>query len=658
MAHRPFPSLGRVVACAALAALGAGCTNNPYPPGESNGSVQYLNFGDDLKSLDPTFSFTTTESALLDTVCPSYYRYHYLKQTPLRLELQLGAKEPVRRALPGGGEEWTFTIRRDLRFPDDPCFPGGKGRGVVARDFVYSFQRMADPKGEFPLAGVLESNVAGWREYAAGFARERTGFADPNYDRTFPAVSVDPHDPYTFRVRLVRPYPQLRFLMAMHCTTPQAREAVEHYGDEYRRHPVGCGGYRLAEYVPKQRLVLRRNPTGHAGSYPTEGDPGDQEAGLLAPAGEPLPRTDTIVYSMIKETTSAWNLFLQGYLDETSLNSNNFSQVMGSGGSLSPRMRAMDIRLQRAPQTAVYYLAFNLRDPVFGGYAPERRKLRQAISLAVDSREFIDLALQGNGTPAQWMLPAGIFGHDPNYRNPYRTVDIARAKVLLAEAGYPDGKDAQTGERLVLHLDTSFTTATGRTYFGLLRNQIERIGIRVEHRATNGNQFQDKVHRRRHQCIFYGWFADYPDPENFVFLLAGENAVSGPNYAFHENAEYDRLFDQVRAMDDSPERKRLLDAMRAIAVEECAWVPLYHPVTVSLNHAWVDGEKPNPLANDGLLYRGVDHRLRAARIEEWNRPVVLPLALAGAGAMLAAIPAVRVVRRRANRRLRVAEEES
>jgi ABC-type oligopeptide transport system substrate-binding subunit len=154
---------------AAMAISNIGCTNNPYPAGESKRNVHYLNFGEDPKSLDPTFSFTTVESNVLDVITPSYFRYHYLQQNPVRLVLNLGTKEPTRTRTPDGGEVWTFTVRKDLRFSNDVCFPDAKGRAITAADFIYSWKRMADPKIGYPLTGVFEDNVIGWKEYAAAF---------------------------------------------------------------------------------------------------------------------------------------------------------------------------------------------------------------------------------------------------------------------------------------------------------------------------------------------------------------------------------------------------------------------------------------------------------------------------------------------------------
>ncbi|MGC4042565.1 MAG: ABC transporter substrate-binding protein [Armatimonas sp.] len=655
--------------CAAFLGLAAlaltGCNNNPYPAGESQGNVLYRTLGEDPKSLDPTFSYTVDEAYVCDVIYPSFYNYHPIKR-PFAITLNIGASEPVRKAVPGG-EEWRFTFRKDLRFQDDPCFPGGKGRAITANDVVYSFKRMCDPKNNCPVASFFEDKVLGWKEYSKVFAdaleaKDEAARAK-NYDAILPGVTVDPADPYTVVIKLNQAYPQLKYLMAMHFTTPQAREAVEKYGDEYTRHPVGSGPYMMSRYEPKQRVELTVNPNRFKAYYPTkEGiTPEDikngwvaeaEKNGWLLDAGKQLPLADKVVFSIVKESTSAWNLFLQGYLDSAGVNNNNYQQVVANNGGLSDEMKARGITLRRDPQVNVYYCAFNMEDETFGGYTPQKRKLRQAISMAIDADEFIQLIIQGNGQKAEWMIPPGVFGNDEKFKNPYREVNIEKAKQLLAEAGYPDGNDPKTGRKLVLGYDNSATTAIGMQQVALLQRQIERIGIKVESRSTNANQFQERLLKGQHQFIFYGWFADYPDPENFVFLLYGPNKKPGPNAASYKNAEYDKLFEQMRIMNDGPERRAIIDKMRAIEVEDCPWIPIYHSLSMGLSYDWLKNTMAHPIANDMAQYRRVDFQDRARKQAEWNKPIWIPVALVFVLLGLGLVPAAKVVQQRVNRKLR------
>jgi oligopeptide transport system substrate-binding protein len=654
---------GRVATLAALAAslVLTGCNNNPYPPGESQGNVLYRTLTEDPKSLDPTFSYTVDEAYVCDVIYPSFYKYHPIKR-PFSILLNIGAKEPVRTPIASGGEEWTFTFKSDLKFQDDPCFPGGKGRAITAKDVEYSFKRMCDPKNNCPVASFFEDKVLGWKEYSKVFAdameAKDAAARAKNYDATLPGVTVDPSDPYTLHIKLNQPYPQLKYLMAMHFTTPQAREAVEKYGDEYARHPVGSGPYKMDRYIPKQRIELSVNPNRHKDLYPSDGaTEEDKKAGWLDDAGKQLPLSDKVVFSIVKESTSAWNLFLQGYLDTAAVNNNNYQQVVATNGGLSDDMKARGITLRRDPQVNVYYCAFNMEDETFGGYTPEKRKLRQAISLSIDADEYIQLIAQGNGQKAEWLIPPGVFGNDPKFANPYRQTNIEKAKQLLTEAGYPDGNDPKTGKKLVLGYDNSATTAAAMLQVSVLKRQIERIGIKVESRSTNANQFQERLLKGQHQFIFYGWFADYPDPENFVFLLYGPNKKPGPNAASYANPEYDKLFDQVRVMNDGPERQALIEKMRAIAVEDCPWIPIYHSLAMGLSYDWLHNTMSHPIANDMAQYRRVDFKTRAEKQAEWNHPIWLPVVAVLILLGLTVIPAAKVVQQRVNRKLRQESKE-
>jgi ABC-type transport system substrate-binding protein len=646
----------------------AGCSNNPYPPGDTAKPILYLALGDDPRTLDPSVSYTVGEARIVDVIYSTFYRYHFLKRDPFVLELNLGAEEPKRepytytsqengRPVTRRGESWTFRIKRGLRFQDDPCFPGGKGREVKAADFVYAFRRMTDPSVPCPVLSFFEDKVIGLAEYVA-HNRARAEKEQPaDYTRPVAGLVLDPNDPYTFRILLNQPYPQLRYLMAMHFTTPLAYEAVTKYGAELARHPVGCGQYVMTEHVKKQRITLEVNPNRPVERYPADGEPGDREAGLLDDAGRQLPLVERVVFNILREGVTGWNLFLQGYQDVWGVTQENYQQVMTQAGQLSPEMRDRKIRLDRATDPNIYYMAFNMRDPLVGGYTPEKRKLRQAISLAVDSQEFIDLFSQGNGTQAQSIIPPGIFGYDPKYRNPYRQTNLQRAKQLLAEAGYPGGKDPKSGEPLTIYYDNAATTSAGRQEVGLVQKQIQQLGIRLTSRSWRGIIWQDRVDKGQFQLIRYGWLADYPDPENFVFLLYGPNRRPGPNSAGYDNPEYNRLFERMRSMEDSPEREAIIRRMRDIAVEDCPWVYMMHEQDLGLSHAWARNVKPHPIANDTVKYRRIDGAQRAAMQAAWNRPNYWPAVLLALFLVAGSIPAAATVRQRSRRRARLSNDD-
>jgi len=163
---------------------------------------------------------------------------------------------------------------------------------------------------------------------------------------------------------------------------------------------------------------------------------------------------------------------------------------------------------------------------------------------------------------------------------------------------------------------------------------------------------RDRIEKGQFQFARFSWYADYPDPENFVFLLYGPNRRPGPNGSAYDSPEYNRLFEQVRAMDDSPERLALLRKMRDVAVEDCPLVYLYHKQALGLTYGWVGSAKPHPIANDFSKYWRVDGPVRAARQTEWNRPNYWPILAALLFLIAGSVPAVAAVRGRSRRRAR------
>ncbi|MGD2113382.1 MAG: ABC transporter substrate-binding protein, partial [Gammaproteobacteria bacterium] len=477
---------------------------------------------------------------------------------------------------------------------------------------------------------------------------------------------------YRYRITINGKYPQLLYWLAMPFFAPVAPEADAFYAQPGMKdrnitldwYPVGTGPYMLTVNNPNRQMVMERNPHFHGETYPVEGEPGDRADGLLADAGKPLPFIDRIVFSLEKEDIPYWNKFLQGYYDASGISSDSFDQAIriGSGGevNLTEAMQAKGIRLNTTVSTSIFYTGFNMLDPVVGGYDERARKLRQAISIAIDFEEYISIFLNGRGIPAHGMIPPGIFGYtegdagintqvyDITPGGPRRK-SIAVARRLLAEAGYPEGRDIVTGKPLVLYFDTAATGPDAKARLDWLVKQFAKLNLQLVIRGTDYNRFQDKMLKGTAQIFQWGWNADYPDPENFLFLLYGPNSKvghSGENAANYRNGEYDLLFDQVKNMENTPQRATLIARMTQIARRDAPWVWGYFPKQFSLHHAWYRNAKPNLMANNALKYRRIDPGLRARLQAQWNQPVLWPLYALGVLLLLVVLPAYLGYRRR------------
>jgi ABC-type transport system substrate-binding protein len=428
--------------------------------------------------------------------------------------------------------------------------------------------------------------------------------------------------------------------------------------------PVGTGAYMLTENNPNAKMELVRNPNFRGEAYPSEGEAGDAAEGLLRDAGRTMPFVDRVVYSREKESIPYWNKFLQGYYDSSAIPSDTFDQAVrvavGGDVGLTPEMAAKGIKLRTSPDTTILYLGVNWLDDVVGGDAERSRKLRQSIAIAIDWEEFISIFLNGRGQVAHDPLAPGIFGQLAGREgiNPVTHVwengravrrSLEEARKLLADAGYPNGRDAKTGAPLVLYLDTVGRGPGDKPRFDWWRRQFGKLSVQLEIRDTDWNRFQEKIRKGSQQLYILGWNADYPDPENFMFLLHGPQArakTQGENTSNYANPEFDALFERMKTMPNGAERQRIIDRMVALYRRDAPWVGGFHPVSYGLSHAWMLNGKPNNMARNNLKYLRVDVAQRAAYRREWNQPVLWPLALLVLALAAAAVPAVRSYRRR------------
>jgi len=713
---------------AAVALAGCGSEwNDPYPASDRGKNFLYSSFIDRPKTLDPARSYTSDEWGFIQQIYEPPLQYHYLKR-PYELVPQAALAMPkVRlldragRELPAGApasevafSEYEIRIRPGIRYQPHPAFatdaagrplyldlpeheikrtftladfPQTGTRELVADDYLYQIKRLAHPRVNSPIFGHISEYIVGLKDLSDALKAENQrllkaheaefGKADrglPWIDlRKFPLAGVEIVDRHTYRVRLKGLYPQFVYWLAMPFFAPLPVEADRFYSQRGMNDgrnltldwwPVGTGPYMLTENNPNARMVLERNPHFRGEAYPSEGEPGDRGAGLLADAGKTAPFIDRVVYTREKEAIPYWNKFLQGYYDQSGISSDNFDQAvridLEGEASLTPEMEERGIGLRTSVGTSTFYLAFNFLDPVVGGLSERARRLRQAISIAVDWEEFISIFQNGRGIPGMGPIPPGIFGYLEGEAgvNPFvydwvnggpKRKPIETARQLLAQAGYPDGRDAATGQPLVLYLDTVQRGPGDKARLDWYRRQFQKLNIQLELRTSDWNRFQEKVRAGNTQLFFLGWNADYPDPENFLFLLNGPQSrakTGGENTANYQNPEFDRLFERMKNMPNGPERQALIDRMVRIALEDAPWVWGFHPKDYGLSHAWLKNVKPNQMARNGLKFYRLDTALRETDRAAWNRPDLWPIGLGLLALLAAAVPAVVAFRRR------------
>ncbi|TXG85983.1 MAG: peptide ABC transporter substrate-binding protein [Rhodocyclaceae bacterium] len=685
--------------------------NDPYPSAERGQNILYSAFTERPKHLDPVQSYTEDEITFTAQVYEPPLQYHYLRR-PYTLVPLTTTQVPEPRFFDKAGKllpadapvekiaESVYEIRLQpgIRYQPHPAFAVDangapryadldreklKGieriadfretgsRELRADDYIYEIKRLAHPRLHSPIFGMMAEHIVGLGELGKALQQAAKGMGRDEWldlDK-YPLSGVEKVDDLTYRVRLKGKYPQFLYWLAMPFFAPVPREVDRFYNQPGMAeknltldwYPVGTGPYMLVENNPNSRMVLARNPNFRGETYPCEGEAADREAGLLEDCGKTLPFIERAVFSREKEAIPYWNKFLQGWYDASGISSDSFDQAVrinvGGDVALTDEMQQKGIRLVTSVRSSTFYMGFNMLDAVVGG---EAKKLRQAVSIALDQEEFISIFMNGRGIPAQGPLPPGIFGYVEGEAGINRVVyewhdgaprrrSIAEAKKLLAEAGWPNGRNAKTGEPLVLNLDTTGGGMGDKARLDWLTRQFAQIDIQLVVRSTDFNRFQEKIRKGAVQLYYLGWNADYPDPENFMFLLNGaEGKVEkgGENASNFRNAEFDRLFAGMKNMENSPQRLAIIDRMNRILHDEAPWVYGFHPKTYALAHAWLKNRKPSDVGHNGLKYQRIDVAGRESARRAWNSPVLWPLLAVLLAIVVLVVPAVRGYRRR------------
>ena len=662
--------------------------NNPYSDNEGNQTVLYQSFSERPKHLDPATSYSENEYAFIAQIYEPLFQYHYLKRpyqlTPLTATQlpEIIYHDAQGKVLAKNASEqdiaytdYVINIKPGIHYQPHPALAkdaNGKyiyhqltpdqvqayntlsdfkevgTRELTAGDYIQQIKRLAHPKIQSPIAEIMKNYIVGFDDFSKQVKQlKKTDIT------ALSMAGLEIINPYQYRIRIKGKYPQFIYWLSMPFFSPMPWEADVFYEQAGLAdknitldwYPIGTGPYLLAENNPNRRMILQKNPNFHLETYPAEGEPEDQAKGLLADAGKKLPFIDKVVFMLEKETIPYWTKFLQGYYDASGIASDSFDQAIqftGTGGiALTESMQEKGIQLQTSVETSIFYMGFNMLDTTVGGDSERARKLRQAIAIAVDYEEYISIFRNGRGVVAQGAIPPGIFGYaEGREGNNFYSFDwqnnkaqrkkIAEAQKLMQEAGYPNGVDPTTKEPLILYFDTAAVSTDDRPTMNWYRKQFEKLGIKLVIRATDYNRFQEKMRSGNEQIFVWGWNADYPDPENFFFLLYGPNAkvkFGGENAVNYQSAEFDKLFEKMRNMDNTPERFQIIQQMQEVVRHDSPWIFGLHPKNFSLYHSWFGNLKPNLMANNRLKYTKLDIHSRTEKRKAWNYPVLMPIVI-------------------------------
>ena len=505
------------------------------------------------------------------------------------------------------GKTLTMHVKPGIYFADDPAF-GGKKRELVAQDYVYSIKRLYDPKLAAPMLSEVEGYIVGMDEVLSR-ARKANKL---DYDE--PVEGLKALDRYTWQIKLTQPIYVWRYNLAdCRIACAVAREVVERYGDDVGAHPVGTGPYKLTFWKRSSKMVFERNP-GFREEY-FDGHPGpddaDGQAILARLKGRRLPMVDRVEVSVIEESQPRWLAFQNEEMDLIFLVPFEFANLAMPNNKLAKNLERRGIAMKQVPALDLTYAYFNMKDPIVGGYTPDKVALRRALNLSYKTQDEIAIIRKNQAIPAQAPYSPDVAGYDPAFRTTANEYNVAKAKALLDMFGYVDRngdgwRDMPDGSPLVIVFNST-PAAVDTQYDELWKRSLDDIGVRLEVHKAKWPELLKESLKSKLMMWQLGASASTPDADTWLSALYGPNCGEKGNQACFQLPEYDRLYERAHVMPDSPERTKLYQEMAKLVVAYAPWKINVNRILTDMWYPWVVGyRRPAIMSDNFWMYIDID----------------------------------------------------
>ncbi len=500
----------------------AGCRpsndNFGFPP---DAKVLRLASNDDIPSLDPAAGYDTASWTFEQAIFDTLVRYG-------DADVELHPEVATAWESSPDGTAFTFHLRNDVHFSN--------GRPVTAADFKYGIERVIDP-------ATLSKGMEYYQEIA--------GAADFAAHRKAHVNGIEVPDPHTIIFRLSGPDPIFPHKLAMPFASAVPREVVEKWGEDFSRHVIGSGAFKLREWIGGQRVVLEKNS-----DYYVKGQP----------------HLDGIVNQVGVNGELQWLKFESSEIDVLeAIPPSEFPYVMKT-----PALRALTLNKSTVTTN---YLGMNCRMPPFDDV-----RVRQAFNYAINKEKLIAV-INGRGVVARGVLPPNLPGYDPDVHG--YNYDPAKARALLEKARFPRDLEPLLWFR---------ADQTGELLVESIQQDLALVGVKVRLKPVAWGPLLEAIRQPDNVQLFMSaWEADFPDPENFLSVLLSRKQFGANNDAFYTNPEVEKLLDQAALMTDLKKRYALYDEAQQIIIADAPWVFLIHPVMYVMRKPWVHDYIMNPM---------------------------------------------------------------
>lgn len=559
-------SIKFIAACFFASTLLAGCS-----PADAHLKVYRSAFEGDVPSLDPIQIGDTQSHDVGHNIYSALVHYRPEITGPNQSLTDLVPELAESWTISPDGKTYTFELRKDVKFHN--------GRPFVADDVKYSIERLANPenasKGLWTTESAALAGLAEYQEACKGGKK-----AD--------LKAVEVINPHRVKIHLSKTIPFALHVFAMSYFYIVPREEVEKWGKDYTSHPVGTGPFKLKEWKRNQKLVLVKNP-----DY----------------FHKDVPKLDELRYYIVPDENVRLLWFESGELEhlEPPIPAASFDRVLAD-----PKWNPMGARKLRAiptlndptksnliktPELVIQYLGMDTRSEPFTD-----KRVRQAFNYGINKEKVIDVVRNGRGMPAYGVLPYGFPGYDPKRTMPY-PYNPDKAKQLLAQAGWKDtngdgfvDKNGKNMEMLFWHNQSAIYAQLGAA----VQADLKEVGVKVDVRSMEWAPYIDKI--RRHEATFFrfGWQADFPDPDNYLWTLLSSDNIGQDNSTGYSNAKVDKLLNQARTIVNWPQREKLYHEAESQIIEDAPWVFLYSTVEYKLVQPYVLKQQLHPLIRNEM----------------------------------------------------------
>lgn len=474
---------------------------------------------------------------------------HQLYSTLVEVNDQMQLQPSVAKSWEISADNLTFIfhLRNDVFFHDDIAFVNGKGRKLTATDVVYSFSRIMDKSTASPGAWIFNSRV----------------------DTAQPFKAINDS---TFQLKLIKPFQAILGILSMQYCSIVPKEAVEKYGSDFRRHPVGTGPFAFVAWEEGQALILKKN------EHYFEKDS----------SGNALPYLDGIKVSFFDSKATEFLEFQQHRLDFINDIEASFKdEILTKTGNLKKEWQGKLI-LQKHPYLNVEYLGILVdSNNALVKQSPLRfKKIRQAINYGFDRRKMMLYLRNSIGTAAEsGFVPTGLPSFDTIAVKGYH-YDPAKARLLLKEAGYTNGNDPPIIKLLTIPIYADLAS--------YIANELAQVGIKIQVETVQKSLLLEQTSKS--QALFFrgSWIADYPDAENYLSVFYSKNPAP-PNYTRYHNDAFDALYEKANAEPNDSLRYQLYQQMDQLVMNDAPVVPLWYDMAIHLVHTNISGFEANSL---------------------------------------------------------------